>query len=166
MLPYVVISWQNMPKCAKTYQNLTQQVLVVFICDFDEIIQKLPEAQRTQGIESLTWFIFSTEFVLFVAAEILLVKLNTLGSLCLWQCFNFRFAIFPKIRFLFLLSKHFWFVANQFKIWSSGNVTCIAWFQSWPPGCVTRIATLPWNALLALSVSIEFVSSSARVTSV
>ena len=48
----------------------------------------------------------------------------------------------------------------------SGHVTCIAWFQSWPPGCVTRAATLPWNALLALSVSIEFVSSSARVTSV
>ena len=41
-----------------------------------------------------------------------------------------------------------------------------AWFQSWPPGCVTRIATLQWNALLALSVSIELVSSSARVTSV
>ena len=34
------------------------------------------------------------------------------------------------------------------------------------PGCVTCIATLPWNALLPLSVSIEFVSSSARVTSV
>ena len=33
-------------------------------------------------------------------------------------------------------------------------------------GKVTRIATLPWIALLALSVSIEFVSSSARVTSV
>ena len=40
------------------------------------------------------------------------------------------------------------------------------WFQSWPPGNVTCIATLPWIALLALSVSIEFVSSSARVTSV
>ena len=38
--------------------------------------------------------------------------------------------------------------------------------QSWPPGCVTCIATLPWIALLALSVSIELVSSSARVTSV
>ena len=48
----------------------------------------------------------------------------------------------------------------------SWNVTCIAWFQSWPPGCVTRIATLPWSALLALSVSIELVYSSARVTSV
>ena len=38
--------------------------------------------------------------------------------------------------------------------------------QSWPPGCVTCIATLPWIALLALSVSIDLVSSSARVTSV
>ena len=40
------------------------------------------------------------------------------------------------------------------------------WFQSWPPGSVTCIATLPWIALLALSASIELVSSSARVTSV
>ena len=38
--------------------------------------------------------------------------------------------------------------------------------QSWPPGCVTCIATLPWIALLALSVSMELVSSSAKVTSV
>ena len=39
-------------------------------------------------------------------------------------------------------------------------------FQSWPPGWVTCIATLPGITLLALSVSIELVSSSARVTSV
>ena len=39
-------------------------------------------------------------------------------------------------------------------------------FQSWPPGRVTCIATLPWIAILALSVSIELVSSSARVNSV
>ena len=43
------------------------------------------------------------------------------------------------------------------------NLHCL---QSWPPGCVTCIATLPWVALLTLSVSIELVSSSARVTSV
>ena len=78
---------------------------------------------------------------------------------------------------------------NVFKYWPPG-VTCIScklchqvaqralvqnlvirWrhlhcFQSWPPGRVTCIATLPWIALLALSVSIELVSSSARVTSV
>ena len=40
------------------------------------------------------------------------------------------------------------------------------WFQSWPPGCLTCIATLPLIALLALSVDIDLVSSSARVTSV
>ena len=37
--------------------------------------------------------------------------------------------------------------------------------QIWPP-IIICITTLPWIALLALSVSIEFVSSSARVTSV
>ena len=40
------------------------------------------------------------------------------------------------------------------------------WFQCCPPGWVTCIATLPGIALLALSVSIDLVSSSARVTSV
>ena len=40
------------------------------------------------------------------------------------------------------------------------------WFQSWPPGWVTNIATFPWNAQLALSVSSELTSLSARVTSV
>ena len=37
--------------------------------------------------------------------------------------------------------------------------------QIWPP-VIFGIATLPWIALLALSASFEFVSSSARVTSV
>ena len=36
----------------------------------------------------------------------------------------------------------------------------------WPLGCITCIVTLPCIALLALSISIELVSSSARVTSV
>ena len=38
--------------------------------------------------------------------------------------------------------------------------------QSWPPGCVTWVTTSPWITLLALSVSIDSLSSSARVTSV
>ena len=41
--------------------------------------------------------------------------------------------------------------------------------QIWPPDgatCISCIATLPWIALLALSVSIDLLSSSARVTSV
>ena len=36
--------------------------------------------------------------------------------------------------------------------------------ETWPPGYVTCIAALPWIALLALTVSIDLVSSSARVT--
>ena len=40
------------------------------------------------------------------------------------------------------------------------------WFQCCPPGWVTCIATLPGIALLTLSVGIDLVSSSARVTSV
>ena len=43
--------------------------------------------------------------------------------------------------------------------------TCLQWLQR-TSGGATYIATLPWIALLALSVSIELVSSSARVTSV
>ena len=52
-------------------------------------------------------------------------------------------------------------VANLTTRWR--HLHCL---QSWPPGCVTCIATLPWIAILTLSVSIDLVSSSARVTSV
>ena len=40
------------------------------------------------------------------------------------------------------------------------------YLQVWPPGGASCIAILPWIALLAVSVGIELVSSSARVTSV
>ena len=74
------------------------------------------------------------------------------------------------------------------------RLRCLHCFQSWPPGCITALPhclelpywhyqlvlswylhqpstlanfqTLPWIALLAFSVSIELVSSSARFTSV
>ena len=80
-----------------------------------------------------------------------------------------------------------WSHLHMLQIWPPDGTTCISckfghqmalvqnlvisWrhlhcFQSWPPDCVTCIATLPWIALLALSASIELVSSSARVTSV
>ena len=42
----------------------------------------------------------------------------------------------------------------------------LQWSQILPPGGVTCIATLTWIAILDLSVDIEFVASSARVTSV
>ena len=54
-------------------------------------------------------------------------------------------------------------VSLQF--WLPDGATCIR-LPYWPPGCVVCIATLPWNVLLALSVSIQLVSSSAKVTSV
>ena len=42
----------------------------------------LPEAQRTQGIESITWIMFLAE------KNHSSYGLNTLGPLCLWQCFS------------------------------------------------------------------------------
>ena len=39
---------------------------------------------------------------------------------------NFRFAIFLEIRFVFLWVSILSFVAKCFKIWSSGEITCIA----------------------------------------
>ena len=49
----------------------------------------------------------------------------------------------------------------KLQLWPPGASVAI-----WPPGCATGIATLPWISLLALSVFIELVSSSARGTSV
>ena len=115
--------------------------------------ETLPEAQRTQGIDSSTWVISPAK-----------KNVTCIGSnfghevaLLAWPdgatCISYKicqhmapFALVPNLattwchrHFVFLLSVHFGFVANQFKIWSSGKVTCIAWFQSWPPGCVTRL---------------------------
>ena len=63
-----------------------------------------------------------------------------------------------------------WCHLHWLQIWPPDDTTCISWLHqiesSSVETCITRVATLPWNALLALSVSIEFVSSSARVTSV
>ena len=56
--------------------------------------------------------------------------------------------------------KHSWNIGRQLPI-IAGH-----WFRSWPPGWVTCIAILPLITLLALSVSFELVSSSARVASV
>ena len=52
---------------------------------------------------------------------------------------------------------------HQSEIWPSDGITCISYKIAW---LSHFIATLPWIALLTLSVCIELVSSSARVTSV
>ena len=68
---------------------------------------------------------------------------------------NFRFSIFLEIRFVFCLNMHFLNFTNWFNIWSSGGITCIAWFKSSLPGCVTAFphcVGMPyWHYQLLLS---------------
>ena len=64
-----------------------------------------------------------------------------------------------------------WHHLHTLQIWPQDDTTCISikiGHQMAPLASVyiTCIASLPWIALLALSASIELVSSSARVTSV
>ena len=61
-----------------------------------------------------------------------------------------------------------WCHLNWFQIWSPDGITCISskFGHQMAPLALVTIATLPWIVLLTLSVSIELVSSSARVTSV
>ena len=58
--------------------------------------------------------------------------------------FYFSFAIFLKVRFVFHLNMPCWvcLVQNLVIRWR-----CLHWFLSWPPGCVTCIATMPWNII-------------------
>ena len=60
-----------------------------------------------------------------------------------------------------------WRHLHWLQIWPPDGTTCISWLHQLESSsvetcitCITRVATLPWNALLALSVSIEFVYSS------
>ena len=98
---------------------------------------------KLKSMESLTWIFFLTEFVFFLAGEITSYRINTLGPLC-----------------------HL----DQLKIGPPSDTTCIRLKFGQQVevsiSCQVVSLTLPWNALLALSVSIEFVFSSARVTSV
>ena len=51
--------------------------------------ETLPEAQRTQGIESITWIVSDwNQFeIILTEKDHSSYGLNTLGPLCLWQCF-------------------------------------------------------------------------------
>ena len=143
--------------------------------------ETLPEAQRTQGIDTLTWFISPAK------------KNGTcIGSKFVQHVIQFALVAYFATR---------WRHLHKFQIWPPDDTTCISskfshqitwinwkfgnqmaplalvqnlatrwrilhWLQIWPPDGATCIAALPWIALLALSVSIELVSSSAKVTSV
>ena len=49
-------------------------------------LKTLPEAQRTQGIDSVSWVISKVEMKIS-CRDYLRYGVNTLGPLCLWQCF-------------------------------------------------------------------------------
>ena len=58
-----------------------------------KVLKTLPEAQRTQGIESETWIISEAKMntYKFISVkktiQVIDYRVNTLGPLCLWQCF-------------------------------------------------------------------------------
>ena len=95
------------------------------------------------------------------------------GATCISCKFGQQMALLVLVPNLAIIWHHFLQLQFQPPMATLALVPVLAtkWrhlhqFQSWPPGNITCIATLPWIALLASSVSIEFVSSSARVTSV
>ena len=97
----VIRVWLNLPK--KTDKNSIHNRKDWSDKKNSNYIQTLPEAQRTQGIETVTWiFFFQLELIQidFSQKSYSSYRLNTLGQLCLWQCFvSFSFCIF----FLYLI---------------------------------------------------------------
>ena len=99
---------------------------------FSKRIETLPEAQRTQKLTPWLGLNLATTW-------------HHLHYLHIWPpysatCINYKFV--HQMAPLALL-----------QIWPPDGATCILhFFQSWPTGRVTCIATLPWIALLALSV--------------
>ena len=80
-----VVYFQALPQLAKRPSFFVPDVKTMF-CVYD---RKHSEAQRTQGIESMTWIIFSTDWICiqFSCKLNSSFRFNTLGPLCLWQCF-------------------------------------------------------------------------------
>ena len=56
----------------------------------------LREAQRTQGIDSVSW-VFSKFEMKTSCRDYLRYGVNTLGPLCLWQCFIFMLSLFHAL---------------------------------------------------------------------
>ena len=138
-------------------------------------MQTLPEAQRTQGIDSITWIMSPAKKNSNSVDKKSQVK-KSIGS-------NFSYQVAPLVlpHCLWLPYWHHQLVLSCYLHQPTSHQLCLQkvsqwvwkikthhlhWFQSWPQGCVTCIATLPWSALSALSVGIELVSSSASATSV
>ena len=53
---------------------------------WEKVEETFPEAQRTQGIDSVSWVISKVEMKTS-CRDYSRYRVNTLGPLCLWQCF-------------------------------------------------------------------------------
>ena len=129
--------------------------------------EALPEAQRSQGIESLTWVILLAELNLYP------FQISDFDSMALLALItNFATRLYASVAILATR----WCHLHHLKIGPPSGTTwirskcghkvaplalvlklTIRWrhlqmLQIWPPGCVTCIVTLSWIALLALSV--------------
>ena len=97
---FISSQMQRQMHCSKILKNVIY-CLLEFICDECIKVQNrktLPEAQRTQGIESINLNglfqpkYFQTDLSQKYDSS---YRLNTLGPLCLWQCFlTFFFNFF------------------------------------------------------------------------
>ena len=83
----------------------------------------------------------------------------TLGSFC-----TKRHKVAPIV--MVTNSATRWRNLHGFQFWTPTGTTCINYKFATRDTCIAILHALPWNVLLALSVSIGLVSSSARVTSV
>ena len=75
-------------------------------------METLPEAQRTQGIESETWIISEAKIniqIQFSQKGNSSYRLNTLGPLCLWQCFS----LWPRWSYLVICGRYRFFTQSM-----------------------------------------------------
>ena len=63
-----------------------------------------------------------------------------------------------------------WRILHWLQIWPPDDTTCISWLHQIESSsvetcitCITRVATLPWNALLALSARVTSVKSAKPI---
>ena len=135
----------------------------------------LPEAQRTQGVESITWVNLSTRIVWNWFQWNFLNWLQSWqldGTTCIgskiWppdgpNCTSYKF--YHQIVPFALVANLSIYIGYKF-CHQMALLELVQNFTTRLTGWVTCISTLPWIALLALSVSIDLLSPSARVTSV
>ena len=78
-------NWKKNEKKLKTSKEKLNKIETKRWKNVEEILKTLPEAQRTQGIDSVSWVISKVEMKTS-CRDYLRYGVNTLGPLCLWQC--------------------------------------------------------------------------------